>query len=57
MGLSFLRVNGYSAETERAFFLQEPNAEQADVFGTMLEACDVTYAMLRPGGRTRSITR
>lgn len=49
VGLSFLRVNGYSAETERTFFLHKPSAEQAGVFGTMLEACDIAYAMLRPG--------
>lgn len=49
VGLSFLRVNGYSAETERTFFVHEPSAEQAEVFATMIEAADIAYAMLRPG--------
>lgn len=49
VGLSFLRVNGYSAETERTFFVHEPSAEQAEVFDTMIEAADIAYAMLRPG--------
>lgn len=49
VGLSFLRVNGYSAETERTFFVHEPSAEQAEVFNTMLAACDIAYQMLRPG--------
>lgn len=55
VGLSFLRVNGYSAETERTFFLHKPNAEQAEVFGTMLEACDIAYAMLRPGASAHEV--
>ncbi|WP_282042434.1 M24 family metallopeptidase [Halomonas alimentaria] len=49
VGLSFLRVNGYSAETERTFFLHEPSAEEAEVFATMLAACDIAYGMLKPG--------
>lgn len=49
VGLSFLRVNGYSAETERTFFLHEPSAEQAEVFRVMIEAADIGFAMLRPG--------
>ncbi|MFQ8433562.1 M24 family metallopeptidase [Amaricoccus sp. W119] len=49
VGLSFLRVNGYSAETERTFFLHAPSAEEAEIFATMLAACDIGYDMLRPG--------
>ncbi|PAQ05444.1 hypothetical protein CIT26_30530 [Mesorhizobium temperatum] len=49
VGLSFLRANGYSAETERTFFLHRPSAEQAAVFATMLAACNVAYDILRPG--------
>lgn len=49
VGLSFLRVNGYSAETERTFFAHKPTNEQAAVFNTVLEACEIAYRMLKPG--------
>lgn len=49
VGLSFLRVNGYSAETERTFFVNEPSAEQAEVFATMIEAADIGFSLLKPG--------
>ncbi|MEJ6394582.1 Xaa-Pro peptidase family protein [Gymnodinialimonas sp. 2305UL16-5] len=49
VGLSFLRVNGYSAETERTFFVEKPAAEEAEVFETMRAACAIAYERLRPG--------
>ncbi|WP_158614507.1 MULTISPECIES: M24 family metallopeptidase [Mesorhizobium] len=49
VGLSFLRANGYSAETERTFFLHRTSAEQAAIFAMMLAACNIAYDMLRPG--------
>ncbi|MFB9984467.1 M24 family metallopeptidase [Mesorhizobium kowhaii] len=49
VGLSFLRVNGYSAETERTFFLHRTSGDQAAVFATMLAARNIAYDMLRPG--------
>ncbi|UWR49193.1 M24 family metallopeptidase [Phaeobacter inhibens] len=49
VGLSFLRVNGYSAETERTFFVTSPRKEDAEVFNTMVEAGKIGFAALRPG--------
>jgi len=49
VALSFLRVNGYSAETERCCFVHKPSAEQAEIYGQMVEACEIAYRMLKPG--------
>jgi Xaa-Pro aminopeptidase len=49
VGLSFLRVNGYSAETERTFFVAPPQPEDAEVFNTMVEAGRIGFSQLRPG--------
>ncbi|MEP3295505.1 MAG: Xaa-Pro peptidase family protein [Pseudoruegeria sp.] len=49
VGLSFLRVNGYSAETERTFFVAPPRKEDVEVFNTMVEAGRIGFAQLRPG--------
>lgn len=49
VGLSFLRVNGYSAETERTFFVAPPRKEDAEVFNTMVEAGRIGFSQLRPG--------
>ena len=47
--MSFLRVNGYSAETERTFFAHQPTGEQMERFNTMVEACETAYRLLKPG--------
>jgi Xaa-Pro dipeptidase len=49
VGLSFLRVNGYSAETERTYFAHTPSSEEAGIFDTIIEAAEIAYRMLRPG--------
>ena len=49
VGLSFLRVNGYSAETERTFFVSPPRKQDIEVFNTMVEAGRIGFAALRPG--------
>ncbi|WP_281930234.1 M24 family metallopeptidase [Roseibium album] len=49
VGLSFLRVNGYSAETERTFFVAPPRSEDVEVFNTMVEAGRIGFSQLRPG--------
>lgn len=49
VGLSFLRVNGYSAETERTFFVAPPSRHDAEVFEIMLEAGRIGFAAIGPG--------
>ncbi|MBV7395607.1 M24 family metallopeptidase [Mameliella sediminis] len=49
VGLSFLRVNGYSAETERTFFVTQPSRQDAEVFETMVEAGRIGFAAIGPG--------
>ena len=55
VGLSFLRVNGYSAETERTFFVAPPRKEDVEVFNTMVEAGRIGFAQLRPGASCHDI--
>lgn len=49
ISLSFLRVNGYSAELERTFFTKEPNKEQKEMFALMMEARKRCYKTLKAG--------
>ena len=55
VGLSFLRVNGYSAETERTFFVSSPSKEDTEVFNTMVEAGRIGFASLRPGASCHEV--
>lgn len=55
VGLSFLRVNGYSAETERTFFLHRSSPEQAAAFAIILAARKIACDMLRPGVSTHDV--
>lgn len=48
VGLSFLRVNGYSAETERTFFVAPPSKQDTAVFNTMVEAGRIGFSQLKP---------
>lgn len=49
ISLSFLRVNGYSAELERTFFTSQPTKAQEEAFEIMLEARRRCYTALKPG--------
>jgi Xaa-Pro dipeptidase len=49
IGLSFLRVNGYSAECERTFFLRPPSIDLKDAFAAMNEARRRAFELMRPG--------
>lgn len=49
ISLSFLRVNGYAAELERTFFTKEPNSEQKEMYGLMMEARSRCYKVLKAG--------
>jgi Xaa-Pro dipeptidase len=49
ISLSFLRVNGYSAELERTFFTKEPSNEQKEMFGLMMEGRKRCYTTLKAG--------
>ena len=49
VGLSFLRINGYSAETERTFFVAPPSKQDVAVFNTMVEAGRIGFSLIRPG--------
>mgnify|MGYP001799819487 FL=1 len=55
VGLSFLRVNGYSAETERTFFVSPPSKEDTEVFNAMVEAGRIGFAALRPGASCHDV--
>ncbi|MCG8494345.1 MAG: Xaa-Pro peptidase family protein [Sneathiellales bacterium] len=55
VGLSFLRINGYSAETERTFFVTPPSKEETEIFATMLEAGQIGYSNLRPGASCHEV--
>lgn len=49
ISLSFLRVNGYSAELERTFFTAQPSPEQVKYFEIMMEARRRALAVLKAG--------
>jgi Xaa-Pro dipeptidase len=49
VALSFLRVNGYAAESERTFFTARPSPESRRAFRAMEEARALAFRMIRPG--------
>jgi Xaa-Pro dipeptidase len=49
VALSFLRVNGYAAESERTFFTARPSPESRRAFQAMQEARALAFRMIRPG--------
>jgi Xaa-Pro dipeptidase len=49
VALSFLRVNGYAAESERTFFTARPSPECRRAFRAMEEARALAFRMIRPG--------
>jgi Xaa-Pro dipeptidase len=49
VALSFLRVNGYAAESERTFFTAVPSPEDRRAFGAMERAREIAFQMIRPG--------
>ena len=55
VALVFIRVNGYSAETERTYFVTEPTAEERNVFKTLTQARQIGFEMLRPGVRAHDV--
>ena len=55
VAISFLRVNGYSAETERTFFVATPGKQETEIFNTMVEAGRIGFSQLRPGANAHDI--
>jgi Xaa-Pro dipeptidase len=49
VALSFLRVNGYAAESERTFFTARPPQESRRAFRAMEDARALASRMIRPG--------
>jgi Xaa-Pro dipeptidase len=49
VALSFLRVNGYAAESERTYFTAPPSTDACHAFAAMVEARRLAFDMLRPG--------
>jgi Xaa-Pro dipeptidase len=49
VALSFLRVNGYAAESERTFFTATPSLEAKRAFRAMEEARGIAFRTIRPG--------
>jgi Xaa-Pro aminopeptidase len=49
VALSLLRVNGYAAESERAFFTARPSPQSRRAFRAMEEARNLAFRMIRPG--------
>jgi Xaa-Pro aminopeptidase len=55
IALTLMRVNGYSTECERTFFLEKPVKEAVDAFRTMLEARKLAFGMVKPGAKCSDI--
>jgi Xaa-Pro dipeptidase len=53
--MCFLRVNGYAAECERTVFACPPSKEEAELFGHMLTAREMAFALVRPGVRAEDV--
>jgi Xaa-Pro dipeptidase len=49
VAMSYLRVNGYAAETERTFFLSDPTEEEKKIFNHMCEARQKAFEVIKPG--------
>lgn len=49
IALSFMRVNGYSAELERTYFVASPTKQMREMYDTMMEARERALALVRPG--------
>lgn len=55
IAMTLMRVNGYSTECERTFFLSRPTKEVIHAFETMREARRLAFSMIRPGVGCSSI--
>lgn len=49
IALSLIRLNAYSSECERTFFLAPPTKEMIKAFEVMTEARNIAFSMIRPG--------
>jgi Xaa-Pro dipeptidase len=49
VALSFLKVNGYAAESERTFFTSPPSPDARRAFTAVERARDIALRMIRPG--------
>lgn len=49
IALSLIRLNAYSSECERTFFLAPPTKEMIKAFKVMTEARNIGFSMIRPG--------
>ncbi len=49
VGMSFHRINGYSAEVERTYFHRKPTADEKELFEHMMAARNSALDLVKPG--------
>jgi len=49
IALTLMRVNGYSTECERTFFLEKPTKQVIEAYEVMNKARELAFRMVRPG--------
>ncbi|MEO4053251.1 Xaa-Pro peptidase family protein [Solibacillus sp. CAU 1738] len=55
VAMAYYRINGYSAECERTFFLGQPTKNDVEMFQHMQNARNRALSMVRPGVRASDI--
>lgn len=55
VAMSYYRINGYSAECERTFFLGQPTKDDVDMFQHMLNARQAALRIVRAGVRAADV--
>jgi Xaa-Pro dipeptidase len=55
VSMSYLRINGYAAECERTFFLGQPEAEEKERFGYMMQSRREALRVLKAGVRCSDV--
>lgn len=49
VAMAYFRINGYSSECERTFFLEKPTSEEEELFNHMMIAREKSLNLLKPG--------
>ncbi|WP_208455771.1 M24 family metallopeptidase [Staphylococcus durrellii] len=55
IAMSYFRVDGYAAENERTFFVEQPSDKEREIFQIMMEAREAALAKLKPGVKTAEV--
>jgi Xaa-Pro dipeptidase len=55
VAMTYFKVNGYAAECERTFFLEEPRTEDREHFNHMINVRNISLNLVKPGVKCSDI--